>query len=853
MPPQPPDTQVAKVKPPPALTPLQELSEAADPSEVTSKAGQAALLEVVRRMRRLPIGNAWPRGFQLLGLAYCELAGDRCIIGDEMGVGKGQVESAKVLTPTGWIQMRDVRTGTRVIGSDGCPYTVTGVFPRGVLPVYRVTFSDGASMLCDDDHLWAVNSALRKWRGAPNKVLALRELRSRPLVDAAGNAKWYIPVVSPVHYADGTRRAVDPYLLGYILGNGGLSMAGRVTISAPDIETVERLKLLLPPTCTLSPPADPKCIDYRVKGTLLRDQLASYDLMGKLSTEKRIPHEYLFAPLHARVELLQGLLDSDGYPYSRGKNIEYTSSSPQLAGDMRELVRSLGGTTSLTPRPDPTYTSKGEKRTGQTSYRLNIVLPPNIQPFRLRRKATACPPRVKYHPTRALVSIEPAGHENVICIAVDAQDQLYVTDDYIVTHNTSQAICRVMLGHHFPALVICPSSTLGNWRKEWAKWFPGVPTYLLNKANKHVPAPGWQGVVLTTWDMLRHHVTALVHLKPRIVVSDEAHAVTYNPNSQRSQVHALLAAAAPHLLLLTGTPIKNGAVELWRLLCLIDPRWESREEAFKNISKDDLLKRDAGPLSLAVRNYMLRRMKAKALKGELSSKVYRFIDVEPSPTAMLRYRYLEKRFRTWLQGEMERRLNEEMAGQDDETIKDEIARRVQKTLEAESLVKMGYLRRATGRMKVRPAAEWILDMQELGEPVVVFAEHQKVLHGIMRLLDKKNAPYVVIEGSTGKRARDKAIERFQDGDVNIFLATQAAKEGINLVRAQHLLVVERWWNPAIEDQATDRIHRIGQLGNACIWLMRIKGTADERMAVINTNKRVIFRRMVNREVVKKPS
>ncbi len=106
------------------------------------------------------------------------------------------------------------------MGRDGLPHRVVGVYPQGMLPAYRITFSDGASTVCSDDHLWAVNSAVRKKRGQPYRVLTTREIRER-LHDAAGNARHYIPVADPMHFGQKPELPLDPYLLGCLLGDGG--------------------------------------------------------------------------------------------------------------------------------------------------------------------------------------------------------------------------------------------------------------------------------------------------------------------------------------------------------------------------------------------------------------------------------------------------------------------------------------------------------------------------------------------------------------------------------------------------------------------------------------------------------
>lgn len=351
-----------------------------------------------------------------------------------MGSGKAQPLDAKVLTPDGWTTMGDLAVGDRVIGTDGEAHFVTGVFPQGEKEIYRVTFSDGSSTECCDEHLWCVQRAQDKHMNKGWRVKALNELRY-DIVDGAGNSKWFIPMVQPVNFP-GTDLPLDPYLLGTLIGDGCLRTS--TMLSTADEEILESARVLVPAGVEVRHQA---AYDYRLSGTKGKKNpvtaaLAQVGLRGTTSTDKFIPNQYKFSSAADRLALLQGLLDTDGGVKPGTNNISFSTSSEQLADDVIELVRSLGGRASKNRRLTH-YTHNGEKRQGKPSYRLGIRLPAGLTPFRLSRKLSAWTPAAKYEPTRAIVSIERIGVKAAQCIAVDAPDHLYVTDDYIVTHNTS--------------------------------------------------------------------------------------------------------------------------------------------------------------------------------------------------------------------------------------------------------------------------------------------------------------------------------------------------------------------------------------------------------------------------------
>jgi len=169
----------------------------------------------------------------------------------------------------------------------------------------------------------------------------------------------------------------------------------------------------------------------------ITDELSKLNLMGKKSYKKFIPHQYKFNTIPNRISILQGLMDTDGTVGTRG-HISFSSSSKQLAKDVQFLVQSLGGTGKITSRYTH-YTYKGVKKTGRESFRVNICLPNNISPFKLKRKSDKVKLRIKYFPRRYIDKVEYIGKKEAQCISIEDKNHLYITDNFIVTHNTHLA------------------------------------------------------------------------------------------------------------------------------------------------------------------------------------------------------------------------------------------------------------------------------------------------------------------------------------------------------------------------------------------------------------------------------
>jgi hypothetical protein len=381
-----------------------------------------------------------PSGLDFLsGLSrYCCL-----LLGDD-DTGKAQPLAAKLLTPNGWITMGDVQMGDTLLSPTGEHIAVLGVYPQGPKTVYKVTCNDGASTECCDDHLWLTQSKGQRGHGDPATVKATREIRESLDAYGKGHGGWWhsIPIPTGLNFTMERPLPIDPYVLGVLLGDGCFQRSS-VSLSNPDTAVHQTVAGLLPEGIILRQwDIDEGCPTFglsterRLPGSnLIMNYLRGVDLAGNGSAEKFIPTEYQFSTVANRLALLQGLMDTDGTVDKRGVGWEYSTSSPQLAADVASLVRSLGGVAMSSSRI-PRYTHKGELRTGQRSHRVFVILPPGMQPFRLSRKFDRC--NRQEWPLRSIKQVEAIGEKECQCISVEGG--LYITDDFIVTHNTRHAL-----------------------------------------------------------------------------------------------------------------------------------------------------------------------------------------------------------------------------------------------------------------------------------------------------------------------------------------------------------------------------------------------------------------------------
>jgi phosphate starvation-inducible PhoH-like protein len=367
--------------------------------------------------------------------------------------GRAQPLHSRVMTPSGWRTMGSLQVGDFVVGSDGKPVEVTGVYPQGVKPVYRVTMTDGSSTLACAEHLWSVRTASDKRRDREPRVLQTQEMTDS--LRCFHQYRYELPLLSaPVEfpYRD---VPVDPYSLGLLLGDGCISDKTSPSFTTGDLELVTSLQAGL---AGMNLRFNRKsAIDYVISNPLagkggskfdvirnpLRQALRGMQLAGTVSATKFIPEKYLYNSAGVRAALLQGLLDTDGGPVTqRGRTcrVQYTTTSERLRDDVLFLVRSLGGVAYWRRREaagrKPGFANGREVSYRNDSFVMDIRLPAGVEPFRLSRKAKIYREHGGGRPVRFIKNIEPAGEQETQCISVAAPDALYVTDDFILTHNT---------------------------------------------------------------------------------------------------------------------------------------------------------------------------------------------------------------------------------------------------------------------------------------------------------------------------------------------------------------------------------------------------------------------------------
>lgn len=379
--------------------------------------------------------NAVRSGFSALDLMLHRLEG-LIVLAGRPGLGKGQPFSAKVLTPKGFVTMGSLKVGDPIIGRDGKTYAVEGIFPLGVKPIYKISTTDGRSTECTDDHLWLTET--RNERRAITKgwsVKTTEEIRKTITRNDNDSPNHALPTNEPIEFETlNNPLTIDPYLMGLILGDGGLTGDSvHFTNSEPDIQN--RFTAFFPVGHVRF--NGEKEFYIRAKSGL-KQKLIDYGLFGHYSYQKFIPTDYLRAKPEERLALLRGLLDTDGNVCDTGI-IEYGTSAPQLKTDVEFLVRSLGGRVSTASRI-PYYTYKGLKRPGKEAYRLIIRFPHNLVPVSSVKHLSKWAGPNKRQEHVSIKSVEYIGDKEAQCIKVSAPDQLYVTDDFIVTHNTAFAI-----------------------------------------------------------------------------------------------------------------------------------------------------------------------------------------------------------------------------------------------------------------------------------------------------------------------------------------------------------------------------------------------------------------------------
>ncbi|MEU9562635.1 DEAD/DEAH box helicase [Streptomyces sp. NPDC048161] len=393
--------------------------------------------------------------------------------------------------------------------------------------------------------------------------------------------------------------------------------------------------------------------------------------------------------------------------------------------------------------------------------------------------------------------------------------------------------------HPAPTLVICPASLLGNWHREINRFAPGVPVRRFHGTDRTLAEPDG-GFVLTTYGTMRSSAAQLAGHGWGLIVADEAQHVK---NPQSSTAKALRTIPAPARVALTGTPVENNLSELWALLDWTTPGLLGPLKAFRarhariventgtaaGLANDEAVER----LSRLVRPFLLRRKKSDpGIAPELPPKTETDHPVFLTREQVTLYEAAVRETMTFIEAS------------------EGIARRglIMKLLASLKQIcnhPAQYLKEEPTRLVGRSGKLALLDelldtiLAEDGS-VLIFTQYVTMARLLSAHLASRAVPSQLLHGGTPVAERERMVDRFQSGEVPVFLLSlKAAGTGLNLTRAAHVIHYDRWWNPAVEEQATDRAYRIGQTQPVQVHRLIAEGTVEDRIGELLEAKRAL--------------
>lgn len=371
------------------------------------------------------------------------------VIAGYAGTGKAQPVDTLIPTPNGYRKLGEIKIGDRVFDRHGQPTEVLGAYPQGMLDCYKVELSDGRVTYCNDEHLWSYYTSKNNLYAKSLKDMINSGLYKPDKRGGRATCKYQIPTSDAVNFRK-KDFDVDPYVVGVFLGDG-CCRENLLSLSSADEFVVKKVANLLNATGYYR--QHPSNYIWRftcnkhsgINGRTV-ERLHTQEVFNKLpellnySGDKRIPRQYLFCSKEQRLSLIQGLMDTDGcIQESEGRyNISYTSTSVNLINDMRQVLFSLGYSSSVSKDNRTKYKTKEF----YTLY-INIANEEKYKLFTLPRRRDVAldaidkQKRKKYDRISIKKVTKCNYQKEMVCIYVDNPEHLYLTNDYIVTHNTT--------------------------------------------------------------------------------------------------------------------------------------------------------------------------------------------------------------------------------------------------------------------------------------------------------------------------------------------------------------------------------------------------------------------------------
>lgn len=784
------------------------------------------------------------------------LENKKFILADDMGLGKAESVDNEIFTPYGRKRIGDICVGDKVIGSNGKECNVIGVFPQGVKDLYRVTFNDGYSILVCKEHLWSVKSRsfghnTKNNRNKESIVLSVEQMLNNDLFleingsknninkkykfktyykEIGGNNKWQIPMVQPIEF-NSNELKLNPYLLGLILGDGGITQKG-ISFTTEDVEIVNYIKSILPENSQITKNKNSK-YDYRLTKKSghtnpIIQILKELNLMGCSSHNKFIPNTYKYSSINDRLEILKGLMDTDG-TCSIGKKrnfegTEFSTVSEKLCDDIIEIVHSLGGVARKKSRIT-NYTYKGEKKEGKKSYRVNIKLPLGMNPFKLKRKYELYNTPEKYKVGRYIKDIKFEGSGEAICISVDSPDKLYVTEHAIVTHNTTSTIIAAIEANAKKVLIICPATLKINWKREIEN-YSDKSVYIAEGKNFNIESD----YVIINYDIIKNFHdpkkktdSQILNSNFDLVIVDEAHYIK-NASAQRTKLINDIVKSVERIWLLTGTPMTSRPIDYFNLLSLVDSpvakNWMAYAIRYCQGYQFNVGGRKVWNIMGASNLEELRDRTASTILRRLKE------DVLDLPDKIITPVYLR----------LKSNLYEEVMGDYYNWYEKNPEESKSLTVQFTKLTK---IRQIIADEKISQTIELAENIIEQGKKVIIFCNFTDSLNKICEHFGKIA---VKVDGSMLKPNRQHSVDEFQDNEkIKVFVGNiKAAGVGLTLTAAEAVIMNDLSFVPSDHAQAEDRAYRYGQKNNVLVYYPIFENTIEGIIYDILNNKKQVI-------------
>lgn len=382
--------------------------------------------------------------------------------------------------------------------------------------------------------------------------------------------------------------------------------------------------------------------------------------------------------------------------------------------------------------------------------------------------------------------------------------------------------------HHDPTLIVVPKSLLFNWQREINRFTPHLSTLEYSGISRSAMRTLFakHDIILMTYATLRRDIVALKDYSFDCVILDEAQAIK-NPGSQVAKATRLL--KARQRLALSGTPIENHLGDMWSIFEFLNPGLLGRSSVFKALSGESDTERLTQAIAAGLKPFVLRRTKEK-VAADLPDRVEETLYCDLGPTELKLYNEMRDYYRNSIFS----MVDEQGLGRAKMHVLEALLRLRQAACHPALLDRARIDEPST---KLEVLIEHLQELIAEGHKTLVFSQFTSLLAIVKNHLDKQQIRYAYLDGST--KDRDVVVESFQqDESLPVFLISlKAGGLGLNLTAADYVFLLDPWWNPAVEAQAIDRAHRVGQTKNVIAYRLIARGTIEEKIAELQQNKR----------------